>query len=82
MPQARRIVAVRIPQGNLVEPLAHLFPSIMFHFARITLIGEQRRESLAQSQPIIHLAQQQCPAITGDMGGIKGNRYWGRWMEV
>jgi hypothetical protein len=58
LPQPIRIVAIGIPQGNLVEALPYLLTAIMFDFARITLIGKQSCESLAQSQPIIHLPQQ------------------------
>ena len=39
----------------------------MLDFARIARIREQGRQARAQAQTIIHLAQQQRSAITGDM---------------
>jgi hypothetical protein len=55
VPQTVSVVAVGIPQGNLVEPLPQLLTAVMFHFARITLIWEQGRQPLTQPQAIIHL---------------------------
>ena len=82
MPQPVSIIAVRIPQGNLVEPLPQLLAAVMLHVAWIARIREQRRQALAQSQPLIHWAQQHRSAITGNVGRVKsdGNRV-GR-MEV
>jgi hypothetical protein len=57
VPQPVGVVAVRIPQGNLIEPLAQLLAAVMFDFARITLIREYGRQPRTQSQPIIDLAQ-------------------------
>ena len=39
MPQTVGVVAVRISQGNLVEPLPHLLAAVMLDFAGIALIG-------------------------------------------
>jgi len=57
VPQTVGVVAVRLPQGNLIEPLAQLFAAVMFDFARLTLIREYGSQSRTQSQPIIDLAQ-------------------------
>jgi hypothetical protein len=54
MPQSVGIVAVRIPQSNLVQALAHLLLALMFHLARIAFIGQQGCEPLTQPQMIIH----------------------------
>ena len=56
VPQPVGVVAVRIPQGNLIEPLAQLLAAVMFDFARITLIRQHGRQPLTQPQPIIYLA--------------------------
>jgi len=49
MAQASGLVAIRIPHGNLVEALPHLFAPIMVDFARIPCIGEQCRKPFTQS---------------------------------
>ena len=56
VPQTVGVVAVRIPQGNLIEPLAQLLAAVMFDFARITLSRQQNRQPLTQPQAIIYLA--------------------------
>ena len=65
--QALRIIAVFVPQGDLVEPLAHLLQTIMRHLQRIAPVGQQAGNPRRQPQSIIHLAQQHGPPIGGDV---------------
>jgi hypothetical protein len=57
MSQPIGVVAVRVPQSDLVEPLPHLLTTVMSDFARIALIRQQSCQPFTQSQPVIHLPQ-------------------------
>jgi hypothetical protein len=89
VPQPIGIVAVGIPQSNLVEALPHLLTAVMFNFARIALIGQKRGQPLTQPEATIHLPQQQYTAITGNLRRIKGHRerhgrmeFQGEWCNT
>jgi hypothetical protein len=41
MSQPIGVVAVRVPQSDLVQPLPHLLTTVMSDFARIALIRQQ-----------------------------------------
>jgi hypothetical protein len=58
----------------LIQSLAQLLTPVMGNFARIARIGEQRRQPRTQPEAIIHLAEQQRAAITGDVGRVKCHR--------
>ena len=61
MPQPVSIIAVRIPQGNLVEPLPDLLVAIMLHFAWISLIRQESCQPRTQPQAIIRGRSNSAP---------------------
>lgn len=67
------IVAVLVPQRDLIQPLAHLLAPSVHRLRRRALIGHLRCKPLAHAQLVVHLPQQNGPAIGGDLRRIKAD---------
>jgi hypothetical protein len=61
--QPRRVVTVRIPARNAVNPLPHKGRDLVNHPGRITVVPDAARQRLAQPKPAIGRSQQNRPAV-------------------
>ncbi len=71
VPQVVVVVEVFIAQGQAVDPLGEQFFDGVLDEVGVAMIGEAAGELAEDAGDLLDLAEQQCPAVGGDVAAVE-----------